>query len=225
LGASSVAAGITAASIAWTFGDVHEPADAPPVEALSAAAAPASSARIATLSSISLPAQRMPPRETALVPGNVAPSLPMRVATDSGRAQPVFVGLMGARTARVGQAVSVAVTVESENDFAGAELTLEFDAKRMQLAAVRAGDFMLQRGVEAVVRHNVDAQAGRVTIEVTEQPGGPPASGGGSLVVIDFVPLQRGAATISFANVALRDSNDEGVASAIVGPLEMTVRD
>src|SRR5262245_14636934 len=42
-------------------------------------------------------------------------ALPMRVAVDSGRAQPVFLGWTSPRTARMGQAFSVDITAESEN--------------------------------------------------------------------------------------------------------------
>jgi hypothetical protein len=182
------------------------------------ASAPAASPAVETRLAPATPVARDQPVATApasRVASSAAPTLPMRAATDTGRAQPVFLGLAGSATARVGQAFRLDITVESENDFAGGLLTLAFDAARLRVSAVRAGSFMSQAGASAALSHAVEAD-GRLTIDVREEAGGPPVSGGGTLVTVEFMPLARGEASVALASAALHDLNNEGVIASPV---------
>ena len=193
--------GVTLARVAH---DASAPAGSPAADTRSAPAAPAA---------VDQPIAAAPAPRVAPIP---APEpLPLRAPTDTGRAQPVFLGLAGSSTARVGQVFKLDITVESENDFAGGLLTLAFDATRLRVTAVRAGSFMSQAGASASVSHAVEAD-GRVTIDVSEEAGGPPVSGGGTLVTVEFTPVARGEASVALASAVLRDLNKEGVPASTV---------
>jgi hypothetical protein len=84
---------------------------------------------------------------------------------------------------------------------------------------------MAQRGAAAMVSHAVDAQAGRITLEVSEQPGGPPVSGGGTLAIVEFVAVEKGDATVSVSRSVVRDLENQGVPSSTVAPLAVTIGD
>jgi hypothetical protein len=159
----------------------------------------------------------------AAAPTPAAP--PERDAVDSGRAQPVFFNLMGSNEAHVGRPIKIDIAAESENDFASVLVTIQFDAARLQLAAVRPGNLMAQAGAAATLSYAVDAQAGRVAIEVREQAGGPPVSGGGSLASVEFLPRAAGPASVAIASAVVRDLNNEGVSSSTPAPHALTIRD
>jgi hypothetical protein len=218
-----------AAAVAWMTWSGDEAQDVQPEAPRVHAAPPAPAIVPPALVVAAAPAPAAPP-PTAIAPIAIAPiaaptdtpsAPPLRVAVDSGRAQPVFLGWMGKRAAHVGQPFSVDVTAESENDFAGGTLVVEFDAKLMKVAGVRAGSYMSQAGATATLMHAVDA--GRLTIDIAEQAGGPPVSGGGTLLTVEFVPTQRGSARVSMASAVLRDLNNDGVPSSMSGPLFVAV--
>jgi hypothetical protein len=185
-------------------------------------AAPAASVAAATVRDIAVPLPASAPvvaRTPVPAASQAAAPAPLalRAAIDSGRAQPVFLALMGARSARVGQLFKLDITAESENDVAGGALVVEFDASRMKVVAVRPGAYMAQAGAQVAVDHAVDAQAGRLTIDVAEQEGGPPVSGGGTLVTVEFMPTQRGQARVALSSAVLRDLRNEGVPASVSG--------
>lgn len=151
---------------------------------------------------------------------------PLREAVDSGRAQPVFFSLMGSRDVRIGQPFKIDIAVETENDFAAVALTIQYDPQRLRLLAVQPGSFMSQSGGDATIPHSVDRNAGLLRVDASEQPGGRPLSGGGTLAILAFVPTRSGDAFVSIARSTVRDSNNEGVPSATSRPrLDLTVRD
>ena len=150
---------------------------------------------------------------------------PVREAVDSGRAQPVFLSLMGSRDVRIGQPFKIDIAVETENDFATAALTIQYDAQRLRLLEVQPGAFMSQGG-GATIAHSVDPNAGLLQIDASERPGGRPISGGGTLAILAFEPTRSGDAFVAIARSTVRDSNNEGVPSVAGRPrLELTVRD
>jgi hypothetical protein len=137
----------------------------------------------------------------------------------------VFFNLMGSNEAQVGRPIKIEIAAESENDFAHVLATIQFDAARLQLAAVRPGNLMAQAGAAATLSYALDAQAGRVAIEVREQAGGPPVSGGGTLAIVEFLPRTAGPASVAITSVVVRDLNNEGVRSSTAAAHTLTIRD
>lgn len=174
--------------------------------------------------------QGAPDRGREAAPG-VAPAIVMpaparpRAAVDSGREQPVFLGIAGPPAARVGQAFTLHVTAESENDVAGGALVLDFDPARLKFSAVRVGQFMAQAGAAVRVGYVVDPRIGRLTIQIAEDAGGPPVSGGGNLLDIDFVAAGPGTTTVTLSAAVLHDLNDEGVTASTLPAHVLTLGD
>jgi hypothetical protein len=138
--------------------------------------------------------------------------LPARAAIDTGRAEPLFLSLLPTGPAlAVGRPMRLEIAAESENDFATVAMTLAFDAGALDVAAVHPGSLMARAGAVATLRHHFDRGSGRLTVEVREQPDGPPVSGGGTLATVELVPRRAGDIAISFAQVEVRDLNDERV--------------
>jgi len=151
--------------------------------------------------------------------------VPVRRAIDSGRAQPIFIALRAPATARVGEPFEIAVTGESENDFARVALSLQFDPRKLRVVGVRQGNWMARAGAEAAFSYAVDPQAGRLSIELSENHGGNPISGGGTLCSVEFVAVAPGLVSPSIAGAAVGDLNDEGVSYSLLPPPAVVVRE
>lgn len=156
--------------------------------------------------------------------GALSSSLPLREASDSGRAQPVFIALRAPQAVLVGQPFSVDITGESENDFARVTLAVKFDPVSLRVAGVRKGDLMARVGATAALSYAVDAQAGRVSIELGEGDAGGLVSGGGTLCSVEFVATASGRTPLSITDVAVGDLNNEGVAYAVLPPAVLDIR-
>jgi hypothetical protein len=157
----------------------------------------------------------LPARQSRPVIPRLPPEL-MREATDSGRAQPVFISTMAAGAVQVGKPVRFEITGESENDFARIAMQVEFDARRLRVMAVHPGSMMAQAGAIADFSYAVDPVAGRVAIQSSEKAGGPLVAGGGSIGVVEFVAVAPGPAAVTIAQVEIRDLLDRGVPASIL---------
>jgi hypothetical protein len=164
---------------------------------------------------------------TTEFPSNAASetTLPVRRASDSGRAQPVFIGLMAPQSARVGEPFRVDVTGESENDFARVALAIRFDPRVIRVAGAQQGDLMVQGRATAAFSYAVDAQTGQVSIELNENEGGNPVSGGGTLCSVEFVAIAPGRAPLAIDHVVVEDLNNEAVSYSLLPPPTLAVRE
>src|SRR5438105_5101149 len=126
--------------------------------------------------------QILAPRSVAATePATDAVSPALREATDSGRAQPVFLSIAAPSTARVGARFTALVNAETENDVSRIVFTLQYDPRIVRVIAARAGDFMAHARASAKFSYAEDSARGRLSIELEQDPGGPPVSGGGSV--------------------------------------------
>jgi Cohesin domain len=151
--------------------------------------------------------------------------VPVRRALDSGRAQPVFIALRAPETARLGEPIEVEVTGESENDFARVALGVQFDPRKLRVTGVRQGELMARTGATIDFSYGVDVQAGRVSIQLNQNAGADPVSGGGTLCSIKFVAMVPGPASLSLLDVAVGDQNNEGVAYSVLPPATVAVHE
>jgi len=135
----------------------------------------------------------------------------------------VFIGLRAPQTARVGEPFLVDVTGESENDFARVALAIRFDPRVLRVASAQQGDLMARAG--AAFSYAVDAQTGRVSIELNENEGSNPVSGGGTLCSVEFVAIAPGRVPLSISEVAVEDLDNERVAYSLLPPSTVAVRE
>ena len=244
-----VALGLTlAAAVAWlgVLRDTERPGRAAAREAPTASSAMTSASNVGTRTTPNEASGRVmaegaganhtesvavSPRP-ASVPVTESPSnattdtaLPVRRASDSGRAQPVFIGLRAPQTARVGEPFRVDVTGESENDFARVALAIRFDPRVLRVASAQQGDLMARAGTGVAFSYVVDAQTGRVSIELNENEGSNPVSGGGTLCSVEFIAIAPGRVPLSISEVAVQDLDNERVAYSLLPPSTVAVRE
>jgi hypothetical protein len=228
LGAGGLTACAVAASMLWGGDDSDENPPATP-RPHSAVPWPAPRADIA---SVAAPVHELPRAAPAHVVAAVGtPAIDLRtparprIAVDSGREQPVFLGLAGPAAARIGQTFTLQVTAESENEFAAGTLVVDFDPARLTFSTLRAGQFMARAGAMVRTTYAVDARIGRLTVRFAEAPGGPPVSGGGALLDIDFVATSRGDTTATLSSATLRDLDNVSVGTSTMPAHALTVSD
>jgi len=177
-------------------------------------------------SSVPLPPQSASVPRFLANPGDTSyAATPVRHATDSGRAQPVFIALMAPPSVHMGEPFRVAVTGESENDFGRVALAVRFDSRILRVTGVRQGDLMAKAGATAAFSYAVDAQEGRVSIELNENEGGNPVSGGGTLCSVAFVGIAPGRTPLSIADVVVEDLDNEGVAYSVLPAPSVAIRE
>jgi hypothetical protein len=85
----------------------------------------------------------------------------------------------------------------------------------MKLAAVRAGALMSQAGATARAGPCPGSQAGRPPSISPEQVGGPPVSGGGTLVTVEFTPDATRRGPLALSSAVLRDAATSGGVAGI----------
>ena len=81
---------------------------------------------------------------TTAQPATDALSPPLREATDSGRAQPVFLNIAVPSTVRIGARFTALINAETENDVSRVVFTLQYDPRIVRVIDASAGDFMSQ---------------------------------------------------------------------------------
>jgi hypothetical protein len=150
---------------------------------------------------------------------------PLRPAIDSGRAQPVFVGLRGAPAVRAGQRMRISVTAESENDFAQIAFALEFDPRVLRVVEVRRGELMGRPAAVAALSYGIDSVRGRVDVQLVEKAGGEPLSGGGDLCTVEFAALAPGRSPLRIVDVAIADLDGQRVGASVLPAAAVDVLD
>jgi cohesin domain-containing protein len=169
--------------------------------------------------------QMLTPRAVATrQPATDAVSLPLREAIDSGRAQPVFLSIAAPSAIRAGTRFTALINAETENDVSRIAFTLQYDPRIVRVLDASAGDFMAQARASAKFSYAQDPAGGRLSIELEQDPSGPPVSGGGSIAAIDMVALVEGTSELALATVAMFNLNNEGVAFSLPQPHPIAIR-
>ena len=109
--------------------------------------------------------------------------------------------------------VTVALVLENGTDVASAPLQIQFDPKIVRLSDVGRGDFFSGDGQVPVFTKNIQNDAGAATVNLNRLPGTPGANGTGVLATMVFQGLSRGATTISVANLTVRNTQGQVIAT------------
>lgn len=127
------------------------------------------------------PGLPQPPILPGLPPGAPGETAPRPAAP----AQPVNISWQGPAQAKLGDTVSVTLNATSPGPVGVLPLAISYDTTVLRVMEVTEGSFFKQQGVQSVFSHNVDANAGRVTVELA-QPSDEPLAGSGSVATITF---------------------------------------
>lgn len=121
-----------------------------------------------------------------------------------------------------GDRFAAAVRVASTVPIAHLPMTLTYDPSRLELLAVRPGDFL---GSLQVAEISVDSGTpGQVVLGASRKPGLAGVAGRGTLVELEFRALQSGRAAVEIAAHRVMDPELAPVAEVEVEPLAVEVR-
>jgi general secretion pathway protein D len=135
-----------------------------------------------------LPGAPQPPAVPLPVPPGTPPGPPSGEASPAQRpppAQPVNISWQGPAQAKLGDTVTLTLNATSPGPVGVLPLAISYDTAVLRVMEVTEGAFFKQQGVQSVFSHNVDANAGRVTVELA-QPSDEPLAGNGSVATITF---------------------------------------
>jgi general secretion pathway protein D len=172
------------------------------------------------------PAPGGPPRTAPPIPG--LPGAPPPAQPPPAAAQPEgqarIVITPSQLDAQVGATVSVNVNVENAANLLAATLRLKYDPKVLRLNDVTLGNLLSKDGQQpAPVSKNIMNDTGDATLMVRRFPAAGGVSGSGSLVTLVFQVVGKGASTITFPDLTLRNPQLQPIASGAT-PLAVTVR-
>jgi general secretion pathway protein D len=109
----------------------------------------------------------------------------------------------------------ISVLLQGGADIASAPLQVQFDPKMLRLNDVTRGDLLASDGQQPVFTKNILNDAGTATVQLSRNPGTPGVSGDGTLVVLNFTAINRGASPVWISNLALRNSQGQPVPAAL----------
>ncbi len=106
----------------------------------------------------------------------------------------------------VGSFFSVPVSISAVTDLYDFQFDLAFDPSVLQLQSVSEGAFLPSAGTTAFFSGLIDNTAGTVSFVADSLIGSiPGASGGGTLVNLDFQAVSLGSSALTLSNVILQD--------------------
>ncbi|MBI2837585.1 MAG: hypothetical protein HYX75_04685 [Acidobacteria bacterium] len=88
---------------------------------------------------------------------------------------------------------------------------------------VQEGTFMRQDGVETFFFKSIDTETGLITIGITRTGPGEGASGSGNLVIISFVAIAEGSASVSVGNAKLVDPESRPIPADVAAGADIDV--
>jgi len=125
---------------------------------------------------------------------------------------------------QLGSAITVTLVVDGATDLFTTPFRINFDPKVVRLNDVTPGNLLTSDGKQILPpSKNIMNDTGDASITLTRVPGSGGVSGSGTLATFVFQAINRGTTTISFADIALRDSKLQQIPAA-AAPLTITVR-
>lgn len=167
-------------------------------------------------------AARQSPPSTSADNVDIDP-IPIRQAIDSGQAQPVFLSLVAPAQIHAGERFIALVNAETENDVARMLLTLRFDRRRLRVVSAHAGDFMRHAGAQFEFSYSEEPSSGGITLEIAEDPMGPPIAGGGTVASVEFQAIAGGETEVALDRATMFDLRNEGVAYSLAAASRVAI--
>jgi general secretion pathway protein D len=125
---------------------------------------------------------------------------------------------------QVGSTITVTLVVDGATDLFTTPFRINFDPKIVRLNDVSPGNLLTSDGKQLLPpSKNIMNDTGDASITLTRVPGSGGVSSSGTLATFVFQAVARGTTTISFADLALRDSKLQQI-PAMAAPLTITVR-
>jgi membrane-bound ClpP family serine protease len=105
----------------------------------------------------------------------------------------------------MGNQATINVVVEDVTDLRGANITLNFDASKLQYALSAPGGFIPSA---VLMVKSLDNTNGTVTLDIAGLGASAYASGTGTIITVSFYTIATGNADITFGTTTLRDKDN-----------------
>ena len=105
----------------------------------------------------------------------------------------------------VGNQANVNVVVEDVTDLRGANITLNFDASKLQYISSANGGFIPSA---TLLEQSIDNTNGSVTLDIAGLGASAYASGTGTIMTVVFERITTGSTNVTFGTTELRDKNN-----------------
>ncbi|MCU1257391.1 MAG: type and secretion system protein [Bryobacterales bacterium] len=147
-------------------------------------------------------------------PAQPTPAPPAAQATPAPpAAQATASFLPGQLDAQLASPVSVMLRVQNVTDLNSVVAQFKFDPKILRINNVTSGDLIQQTGPPLTPSQNIMNDTGDATFSIARGPGGPGASGSGSLLTILFQPVGRGTTTVTVPQLTLKNTPGQPIAT------------
>jgi general secretion pathway protein D len=104
-----------------------------------------------------------------------------------------------------GATFSVQLEIENVQALFSAPFRVKFDPQLLRLNEIQAGNLLSGDGKQIVFTRNILNDTGDAVVNLNRMPGAGGISGSGPLAVLVFQAIGRGAASVSFPGLTLRD--------------------
>ena len=175
------------------------------------------------------PAANAAPAATApqVVPGvpqvvapSAAPSAPPPPPAQAGPAKVRFAP--AAVEATPGAAVNVSVQIDNVADlFSASPIRVKYDASLLKLNDATPGELFTRDGVHITSVKDIRNEVGEATLTIARAPGTKGISGTGSVLMLNFTAIGKGAGTVTLPDFNLKSSQLQPVAAT---PGELPVK-
>ncbi len=104
-----------------------------------------------------------------------------------------------------GAAFTVQLEVENVQALFSAPFRVKFDPQALRLAEIQPGALLAGDGKQIVFTRNILNDLGEAIVNLNRVPGSGGVTGSGSLAILTFQAIGRGATTVTFPELTLRD--------------------
>jgi general secretion pathway protein D len=150
------------------------------------------------------PAQTAPPLSSAPVP----PAPPAQGGQAQVRFAPASV------EAKRGENVQVSVQIDNAADlFSASTIRIKYDASLLKLNDATPGELFTRDGVHPTSVKDIRNEVGEATVTIARTPGTKGISGSGSVLMLNFTAVGKGAGTVSLPEFSLKNSQLQPIAA------------
>lgn len=121
--------------------------------------------------------------------------------------------LVAEKTVKVGDVFTVPIDVSDVNDLFGFQFDLSYDSSVLEFVSIEEGSFLNRGGTVATFCIDAEVTPGliRNAACVVQEPTAGGASGSGTLMLVTFKALKKGATSLVLSNALLSDSNSDPI--------------
>ena len=124
--------------------------------------------------------------------------------------------------AKIGAPVNVSVQIDDVADlFSGSPIRVKYDASLLKLNDATPGELFTRDGVHITSVKDIRNEVGEATLTIARAPGTKGISGTGSVLMLNFTAIGKGAGAITLPDFNLKNSQLQPVADT---PGELRVK-